>query len=71
MGHTESVLNLRFDEEHIVSCSKDTTVKIWRTEDGKLVKTLRGHKAAVNAVQYGNGIVVSASGGGFLASDYW
>jgi WD40 repeat protein len=28
-GHSESVLGLHFEAQHIVSCSKDTTARIW------------------------------------------
>lgn len=63
IGHSESVLNLKFDKKFIVSCSKDKTIKVWDSKSGKLLRTLRGHRAAINAVQYKNGIIVSASGG--------
>jgi F-box and WD-40 domain protein 1/11 len=28
-AHSESVLNLRFDSTHLITCSKDRTIKIW------------------------------------------
>lgn len=28
-AHSESVLNLRFDTRHLVTCSKDRTIKVW------------------------------------------
>lgn len=62
-GHEDSVLNLRFDKKYIVSCSKDKTIKIWDTKTGEYIKTLYGHKAAVNAVQYRGDMVISGSGG--------
>ncbi|KAL7750182.1 hypothetical protein RI367_004355 [Sorochytrium milnesiophthora] len=46
----------------IVSCSKDTTIKVWDFSTGELLHTLQGHTAAVNAIQVRNGIIASASG---------
>ncbi|KAJ3121722.1 hypothetical protein HK098_003454 [Nowakowskiella sp. JEL0407] len=71
MGHEEHVLGVKFFADdvssgivgkgRIVSCSRDKTVKIWRF-NGKLVRTLKGHRAAVNCVALKGGVVVSASG---------
>ncbi|KAJ3343045.1 hypothetical protein HDU93_000215 [Gonapodya sp. JEL0774] len=63
-GHAESVLNLRYEsgEGIVVSCSKDRTVRVWGVKRGECRKVLRGHRAAVNAVQIANGVIVSASG---------
>lgn len=66
-GHAAPVLNVRFDEHYVVSCSKDKTIKIWaRSESSRrphtCIRTLRGHRAAVNAVQFVDNTIVSASG---------
>ena len=76
-GHKESVLGLHFDEKYIVSCSKDTTARIWglsyvpgKTEDGEaaakpmysLLHILRGHRAAVNSVYIRANTIATASG---------
>lgn len=61
-GHLESVLNLKFHGNRLVSCSKDRTVRIWDLETGNTLRVLRGHRAAVNAVQFSGNQVVSASG---------
>ncbi|EMR09944.1 hypothetical protein PNEG_01702 [Pneumocystis murina B123] len=67
-GHTGSVLGLCFDAKHIVTCSKDLTVRIWShvyhevRDKRHHLRILRGHRAAVNAVQLKNDQIVSASG---------
>ncbi|CEP10600.1 hypothetical protein [Parasitella parasitica] len=60
-GHTSGVLDVCFDENTIASCSKDATIRTW-TRDGKLLQTLMGHRGPVNAIQFRNGRLVSASG---------
>ena len=37
-GHTESVLGLHFDEQYIVSCSKDTTARVWSICTDKTIR---------------------------------
>ncbi|KNE56368.1 hypothetical protein AMAG_02182 [Allomyces macrogynus ATCC 38327] len=63
-GHAEAVLNLRMDPKHhrIVSCSKDSTIRVWDWHRGACIRALEGHVAAVNAVQMRHDTVVSVSG---------
>ncbi|KNE59307.1 hypothetical protein AMAG_03612 [Allomyces macrogynus ATCC 38327] len=66
-GHTAGVLDVAFNQDVIVSCSKDCTIKVWsRPSDwrnGPVLKaTLLGHRAAVNAIQLRGNTLVSASG---------
>jgi len=87
-AHAEPILNLRFDDRYIVTCSKDKSIKIWSrhalARDSELIptasledfadpkaglldpfthlSTIRGHGAAVNAVQIHDYTIVSASG---------
>lgn len=63
-GHAQGVLDVCFDNKYIVSCSKDTTVKVWDRVNGQLLRTLSGHRGPVNAVQLRGNLVVSASGDG-------
>ncbi|PPQ66435.1 hypothetical protein CVT24_007201 [Panaeolus cyanescens] len=63
-GHTGGVLDLRIDDQWIVSCSKDTVIRVWNRKTLKLHRTLRGHEGPVNAVGLQSGKVVSASGDG-------
>ncbi|KAE9392641.1 WD40 repeat-like protein [Gymnopus androsaceus JB14] len=63
-GHTGGVLDLRVDDNWIVSCSKDTTIRVWNRKTLMPHRTLRGHEGPVNAVGMEDGRVVSASGDG-------
>lgn len=51
-----NVLNFR-----IVSGSRDATLRIWSLRNGKCLRILRGHSAAVRCVQYNGKYVVSGS----------
>ncbi|KAF9078444.1 WD40-repeat-containing domain protein [Rhodocollybia butyracea] len=63
-GHSGGVLDLRVDDDWIVSCSKDTTIRVWNRRTLTPHRTLRGHEGPVNAVGMEDGRVVSASGDG-------
>ncbi|PBK66345.1 WD40 repeat-like protein [Armillaria solidipes] len=63
-GHNGGVLDLRVDANWIVSCSKDTVIRVWRRDTLELYRTLRGHEGPVNAVCLEGGKLVSASGDG-------
>lgn len=62
--HTAGVLDVCFDNKHIVSCSKDTLICLWDRKRGELLRTLTGHRGPVNAVQLRGNLIVSASGDG-------
>ena len=65
LQHTGGVLDVCFDANIIVSCSKDTTICVWERSTGGLVHILTGHRGPVNAVQLRGGeLLVSASGDG-------
>ncbi|KAH9988085.1 WD40-repeat-containing domain protein, partial [Russula compacta] len=61
-GHLDGVLDIRVDEKWIVTCSKDTKIRVWNRETLELYRTLTGHQGPVNAVGLQNGLIVSASG---------
>ena len=63
-AHMGGVLDLRIDDRHIVSCSKDTLIRVWDRSTLALLTTLEGHQGPVNAVGLQGDRVVSASGDG-------
>ena len=64
VGHQAGVLDVCIDPRRIVTCSKDTTIKVWDRTTGQLLKTLVGHRGPVNAVQVRGNLLASASGDG-------
>lgn len=61
-GHILAVLDLAFDKNYIVTCSKDTTICVWERNTGRLLKQLKGHTGPVNAIQLRGNSIVSCSG---------
>lgn len=64
VGHKAGVLDICMDAKRIITCSKDTTIKIWNRNTGALISTLKGHRGPVNSVQVRNNLLASASGDG-------
>jgi F-box and WD-40 domain protein 1/11 len=64
VGHTAGVLDVCIDKRFIITCSKDTSIKIWNRQTGQHMKTLVGHRGPVNAVQVRGNLLASASGDG-------
>ena len=52
---------MAFDAHHIVSGSRDKTVKVWDLETGTLVRTLTGHEGEVTSVALDGQRIVSGS----------
>uniref|UniRef100_A0A3Q2ZW49 Bromodomain and WD repeat domain containing 3 n=1 Tax=Kryptolebias marmoratus TaxID=37003 RepID=A0A3Q2ZW49_KRYMA len=65
LGHLSSVYCVAFDRtgRRIFTGSDDCLVKIWATDDGRLLATLRGHSAEIcdMTVNYENSLIASAS----------
>lgn len=53
-SHLDLVAAIAFsaDDKYIASGSNDRTIRIWRTDDGQLVRTMAGHKSAINAIAF-------------------
>ncbi|KAG5650497.1 hypothetical protein H0H81_012053, partial [Sphagnurus paluster] len=60
--HLDSVLCVRFDDNRLVSCSKDHTVRTYSFPDLSPQFVLRAHRAAVNAVSISKDLIASGSG---------
>jgi WD40 repeat protein len=54
LGHIKCVCSANFspNDESIISCSWDYSIKIWEVKTGNLLKTLLGHKNTVSEVLY-------------------
>ncbi|OAG32019.1 coatomer, subunit beta' [Nematocida displodere] len=67
-GHTHFVMSAEFspkDSKILISCSLDTTVRIWNIETGKSVAVLKGALTGLNAVAYiGEKYIVSGGDDG-------
>ncbi|KAM4663406.1 bromodomain and WD repeat-containing protein 3 [Discoglossus pictus] len=65
LGHLSSVYCVAFDRtgRRIFTGSDDCLVKIWATDDGRLLSTLRGHSAEISdiAVNYENTLIAAGS----------
>uniref|UniRef100_A0A8C9VS31 PH-interacting protein n=1 Tax=Scleropages formosus TaxID=113540 RepID=A0A8C9VS31_SCLFO len=65
LGHLSSVYCVTFDRtgRRIFTGSDDCLVKIWATDDGRLLSTLRGHAAEISdmAVNYENTMIAAGS----------
>lgn len=52
IGHGKWVWDCAFscDSEYIITASSDLTTKIWQTDSAAVLRTLKGHKAAVTSL---------------------
>uniref|UniRef100_A0A915KXB9 F-box domain-containing protein n=1 Tax=Romanomermis culicivorax TaxID=13658 RepID=A0A915KXB9_ROMCU len=62
-GHTQGISCVQFDEDHIVSGSSDSTIKVWdiRTNNPLAVMNLTGHSATVRCLQLDGNHLASGS----------
>jgi len=65
-GHTQEVSSADFssDGKYLATASRDFTAKIWDSETGSLLYTLKGHNSPVNFIQFSSDgeQVVTAAG---------
>ncbi|KAG2175924.1 hypothetical protein INT44_000402 [Umbelopsis vinacea] len=60
-AHTAGIYCIQFDDEKIVSGSRDHTVKVWDMQTGACIRTLRQHTASVLCLQYDHRFIISGS----------
>ncbi|KAI9015716.1 WD40-repeat-containing domain protein [Phycomyces nitens] len=60
-GHLQGVYCVQFDDQKIVTGSRDTTIKIWDARSYQCIRTLRGHEASVLCLNYDDRTMVSGS----------
>jgi WD40 repeat protein len=53
-GHTNPINTVAFspDGKTILSGSGDTTIKLWNSETGEVIRTFEGHTDSVNTVAF-------------------
>lgn len=60
LGHADSIYCVQFDQDKIVTGSRDHTIKCWDMQ-GRCIRTLVGHTASVLCLQYDSHRMVSGS----------
>ncbi|KAI8371985.1 WD40-repeat-containing domain protein [Choanephora cucurbitarum] len=48
--HSGDITDIQFHGKYMLSASDDHLINLWRTKDWEFLKTLKGHKAKVNAM---------------------
>jgi WD40 repeat protein len=66
-AHDHSVNRLAVHNDLLVSCSRDTTVKLWRASSAELLTTFTGHALTVSGVDFSPGAVSKVASGQFRA----
>ncbi|KAI8994315.1 WD40-repeat-containing domain protein [Gaertneriomyces semiglobifer] len=61
IGHAEAIYCLQFDDDKVISGSRDDTIKIWDIRTGGCRATLHGHLGSVLCLQYDDKRIISGS----------
>jgi F-box/WD-40 domain protein MET30 len=62
---------LQFEDNILATGSYDTTIKIWDTETGKELRTLRGHQSGIRCLQFDDTKLISGSLDGSIKVWNW
>ena len=60
MAHKADVYGLQFNEEKIVSCARDSLVRIWDMQTGTCISELKGHNLCLRTVSFDRNFIMSA-----------
>lgn len=61
IGHLDSVYCLQFDDEKIITGSRDRTIRIWDLKQYQCTDSLEGHQGSVLCLQYNDEVIISGS----------
>lgn len=61
MGHRDGVYCVQFDDDKIITGSRDRTIKVWDPNTFQCLATLQGHRGSIVSLQYDQDIMVSGS----------
>jgi len=67
-GHDEAVYCIQYEENLLATGSRDNTIKLWESLNGKYIctRTLVGHGGSVLCLQFDDKIIVSGSSDGLI-----
>lgn len=60
LPHKADVYAVQFDKEKVVSCTRDSLVRLWDCETGELLFDIKGHSLCLRAVRFDQRIIISA-----------
>ncbi|ORX87029.1 WD40 repeat-like protein [Anaeromyces robustus] len=61
VSHTDSIYCLQYNNERIISGSRDQTIKVWDLKTNECIKTLNGHTGSILSLQFDANYLVTGS----------
>lgn len=68
-GHEDAVLCVRMNDRFVVSSAEDQTIRVWRRDGGRCVRTLHLKDAHVDFALHASSILITASNATLTAWD--